>query len=603
MAVRGIIASLWRGILPFAVSQPPDSKMILSKKKDKNVTILRLTPLFTFVFILLFSTSSSAQSTNVPLEHWSYDLLERFKAKGYIEDFLDSTKPFSRKEIARAVAQVVQKVSEGAPATKTDRELLRELEVEFAEELSQIGTQVAGPPRWHLYPVRSRTSNGVYSWKDSSSCLVVDPVLKVGCVRRTGDVGSSPDRIFITVVGGTVRGALKGSLGFYLNARETQQKGNRPFSSYTELNREHGLPIVLTDQNSVSYDETDAYLTLPCRWFQLEFGKQFHDWGPGYWGNLTLSNYAPSFEALKIKARYGHWKFVWLTGALRTDLPEYSYNAPYSNTPRKVRKQKYIAAHRLEFAPHPRIAVGINEAIIYGERGIEPGYLIPTIFFWSEQHYIYGDDNATIGADIAAYPLQGLKLYSEVFIDDLSLKHFDLSRPDNKWAILGGIFLVDPFGIPDSDFRMEYVRVEPYVYTHRIPINVYRNHGYVLGHWISPNSDGLFSEFNYRFSRGLLATLSFRRLRHGRNIYENGEMIRNVGGDIDFPIEYKSSGRKRFLDGILERESTFGFRLSYRTFQDLFLIGEFDYTRTEDQTLGASEKSAVMFAVGYNFYQ
>ncbi len=562
-------------------------------KKDKNMNILKLNSLLPLVSVLLFFISSPAQSTNVPLEHWSYSFLERFKAKGYIEDFLDSTRPFSRQEIACAVAQVVQKVSEGAPATKTDRELLRELEAEFADELSQIGTQVAGLPRWHLY-----------AWRANDNYLVVDPIAKLGLRYKTAGAGSAAGRILTTVGGMMLRGSLRGSLGFYLNTRDTQHRGNKPFSSPTDLSRKHAPPIMHWEgQNSVSYDQTDAYLTLPCRWFQLEFGKQFNDWGPGYCGNLTLSNYAPSFEALKIKARYGHWKFVWLTGALRTDLPEYSYNAPYSNTTRKVRKQKYIAAHRVEFAPYPRIAVGINEAIIYGERGIEPGYLIPTMFFWSEQHYIYGDDNATIGADIAAYPLKGLKLYSEVFIDDLSLKHFDLSRPDNKWAILGGIFLVDPFGIPDSDFRMEYVRVEPYVYTHRIPINVYRNHGYVLGHWIGPNSDGLFSEFNYRFSRGLLATLSFRRLRHGRNIYENGEMITNVGGDIGFPIEYKSSGRKKFLDGILEKESTFGFKLSYRTFQDLFLIGEFNYTRTKDQTLGASEKSAVMFAVGYNFYQ
>ena len=142
------------------------------------------------------------------------------------------------------------------------------------------------------------------------------------------------------------------------------------------------------------------------------------------------------------------------------------------------------------------------------------------------------------------------------------------------------MFLIDPLGVSDSDFRMKYVHVEPYVYTHRIPINVYQNHGYVLGHRIGPNSDGLFGEFNYRFSRVVRGTLSFQRLRHGRNIYdEHGEMIKNVGGDINFPVEYKRGGRKRFLDGILEKESTFGLGLSYRTLQDFFLVGEFDYTR------------------------
>lgn len=207
------------------------------------MTILRLLSLFLFVVILLFSPSSPAQSTNVPLEHWSYSFLERFKAKGYIEDFLDSTRPFSRKEMARAVAQVVQKVSEGGPISKTDRELLRELEAEFADELSQIGTETAGSPRRHLYPVRSPTSNGVYVWRADNSYLVVDPIAKLALRYKTAGAGSAAGRILTTVGGMMLRGSLKGSLGFYLNTRDTQHRGNKPFSSPTDLSGKHAPPI------------------------------------------------------------------------------------------------------------------------------------------------------------------------------------------------------------------------------------------------------------------------------------------------------------------------------------------------------------------------
>ena len=574
----------------------------------------------------------SVQLINVPLDHYAYPFIERFETKGYIDGILTDSRPLSRQEIALAIAQVMEKASEGRPISRAEKGLIEDLKIEFADELARLknrgraqtfeGTGSPPGPARQKYTAQSPRepssrpkSQGenppptrwhLYTWRDEEqdSYLVLDPVLRVGYVGRGGEIGPSPDRVLVTVKGGMARGVLKGSFGFYLNTRDTEEKGNKPFASYADLTSRHGLPITLHDENSVSYDETDAYVVIPLKWFQLEFGKQFNNWGPGHWGNLALSDYAPSFESFKIKAQYGRLKFTGLTGTLRTELPEYSYDAPYSGFHRVVRKQKFIAAHRAEFMVGPNVRIGANEVIIYGERGVEVGYLIPIIFYWSEQHYIYGDDNAALGFDITIKPMRNLKTYLEVFIDDLSLKHFDLSRGDNKWAILAGTFMVDPFGISDSDFRVEYVRVEPYVYTHRVPINVYENHGYVLGHRIGPNSDGLFVELNHRFSRGLLGTVSFERIRHGRNLYdEDGEMVKNVGGDINFPIEYRSDGRKRFLDGILERRSTLSLSLSYRTFQDLFFTGELSYTRTTDELLGKSRNVKMMLSVGYNFYQ
>ena len=51
------------------------------------------------LLILLLSASLQAQWTHLPLDHWAYDLLERLRTRGLIEDRWQ-TGPLSRSRIA-----------------------------------------------------------------------------------------------------------------------------------------------------------------------------------------------------------------------------------------------------------------------------------------------------------------------------------------------------------------------------------------------------------------------------------------------------------------------------------------------------------------------
>ena len=80
------------------------------------------------------------------------------------------------------------------------------------------------------------------------------------------------------------------------------------------------------------------------------------------------------------------------------------------------------------------------------------------------------------------------EIYGEVLVDDgnpaASFYHWD-----TKFGILGGIYLTDPFGLPDTDFHVEYTFINQYTYTHVNPVNVYKHFTSVIGHHIGTDAD------------------------------------------------------------------------------------------------------------------
>ena len=65
----------------------------------------------------------------------------------------------------------------------------------------------------------------------------------------------------------------------------------------------------------------------------------------------------------------------------------------------------------------------------------------------------------------------------------------------------------------------EYTRINPYVYGHHDPAQTYTSSSYLLGHWMGQNADLIYVEFNYRFLRGLQASIWGEYIRKGSSDY------------------------------------------------------------------------------------
>ncbi|GAG91498.1 unnamed protein product, partial [marine sediment metagenome] len=217
-------------------------------------------------------------------------------------------------------------------------------------------------------------------------------------------------------------------------------------------------------------------------------------------------------------------------------------------------------------------------------------YLNPVMFLTGGEHTNGDHDNATMGMDFRLFVRRGLSIYGELLIDDITTTKLGTDWYGNKLAYQLGIFHVEPFGLRDVDSRVEYSRVDPWVYTHRFPINTYTHYGDVLGYQSGPNSDELFFEIRKRFSRRFHTALSWSKRRHGANTEE-----KKVGGD---PLEGFIQGyskKARFLDGELEKTNAFGIDMSYELLWELFVRIGYTY-----EDLNGDGINIIRFSVGLN---
>jgi hypothetical protein len=237
-----------------------------------------------------------------------------------------------------------------------------------------------------------------------------------------------------------------------------------------------------------------------------------------------------------------------------------------------LERQKYLAAHRLEVALAPWIDLGFHEVVIYGDRGLEPTYLNPFMFYWAAQSHLGDKDNVMMGFDLDIHPGRNRRYYLSYVIDDLKKLAIFSDDFANKFSLQAGLFWVDPPGLRDADLRLEYVRIEPWIYTHKFPINTFRHFDSPLGHELAPNSDRWTLELNKRLRDNLSLGLRAERRRHGANEVLADGQIRNVGGDLHYgwrPGDERES--KHFLDGVLERRTQLGLDVQWRLLPHLLI--------------------------------
>jgi len=478
-----------------------------------------------------------AVSSDLPVGHWAYDYLDRLKVKGLLDDFLNQTRPISRDDVARALKQVTEMAQAGDPRiTEVERSQLQWLQMEFVEELQSCSLSVEKSER-HLF-----------NWVTQKQGLILD--LSGRLWSYWAGVSGTSQRILDTRVAIQARGFLGQELTYGACFVKGQVRSNLDRVTKDDV----GLTGYFSSQGHYAYyDWSHAHMTLRFSRLEIQLGRQPISWGPGIRGNLVLSDYAPAYDYLQIRAQVRRIKFVHLHGFLLSDVkterqtPEGFTRIEYAS--------KYIAAHRLELGLVPWASLGISEVVIYGERGVDLAYFNPLVFFWSAQHGSHDRDNEILGADLRVRPIQGLSLYGALFIDELYLKKLFAQDARNKVAFQGGVYLVDPPGLENTDFRLEYARVQPCVYTHKFPVNTYLHDGVALGHWLEENGDDLYFAARHRISRQLRITAYLARTRQG----ESGQQ----------PWCHAESWRYSFLWGIIDQTLTWGVRLEGEIIQQL----------------------------------
>jgi len=534
--------------------------------------------------IWLLVSSALGQTVYVPVDHWVYDFLERLETQRIVPVLLSGAKPLTRSEIAGHLAPLYRADSLTFKFTAVQRQQLDYLAVEFQEELAlrrrASSLDKLTRHRWidpWLPDAVYRNGRNFLSIDSPPFQLYVDPVLTRQRMWTTADSLAGTEKVFENAQGLQLRGSV-GRVGFYVHVADHQEWGTRRYPGIVNYTRER-LGFVRGNGKGLDHDETQAYLLYQYKYFTVSFGKDVNRWGPGCFGQLALSDYPTSYDQLKYSIAGRRIRFTGLAAVLQ------HYTSAFFTG---GHEEKYLAGHRLEFAPLNWLNIGLHETIVYGGRKFEAAYLNPVMFYRSAEHYLGDRDNATMGLDLEMTPVRGCTFYGELFLDDISTSKLNTGFYGNKYAFTLGGRRVNALGIADLDLRAEYTRIRPFTYEHWGTTG-YWHYATLLGHWLGPNSTGWLMEAVYRVSQPVYVKADLRLTRHGANTAEQ-----NFGGD---PFLLREPGRDpeyvNQLDGLLHTSDQLTLFASYEFLRHYFIQCEWRYTGYDHQLTEQSSRRGI----------
>ncbi len=458
-------------------------------------------------------TAQAASLINVPLKselsdfnRETYQFIHRLLNKRVLPGISRGSLPLTRKQVVSYLLEVYQKQKNGAITLSTiDQERLNTLLAFYREALefskpatensSEAATQIPDSGRLHVMTMAGEDYR--FSFDLRSSQRVITHL-----VDNLSDEQPVEGNMFVTTFYPHLYGQAGESFAFTTDVAHRFVYGEIFDDFFPDETKIRQLEGGLKNRTAIN-----AYLKFNLPWFELQLGQDTLQWGPGYHDSLLISKNPLAMDMIKLQAKYKSVTFTAFTGILEDMSADIN--------------DKYISGHRVEGYFWDRFGIGISEVVVYGNR-FEPGYLNPVnIYLINEQPISRADgrvdgsgDNVLMSVDMRLRPVDDFEIYGELMVDDgnpaANFKHWD-----TKFGILGGIYLTDPFGIPDTDFQAEYAFINQYAYTHVNPVNVYKHFTTPIGHQIGSDADNLWLELRHRWTDRLETVFGYELERHG----------------------------------------------------------------------------------------
>ncbi|MCK6559931.1 hypothetical protein HUU39_16490 [candidate division KSB1 bacterium] len=472
-------------------------------------------------WFLFGGTGLHAQSAAVPLYHSVYPFLEKLVA--YLpQRSLDlHVIPVDREQVRQILLA----------ARAARRQLSRADEALLEQYLAEFTDPAAGATR------PAGAERNFWRYEERGARLFVDVFGMQRFEFQRGDSAAEDLEISRTRAGGRLRAQLPPRLLLAVEVSNIMERG-APDSAEV-LTPGSGRPVVLSGESA--FQETAiGYARLQLPWFEIEAGRNQFAWGVSPLTQLALNRENQPFDLVRLDSRWRKFRFVFVHANLR------------------AAQHKFLAAHRLEIMPFSNFLFGAGEVVIYGDRGAEFEYLNPLMLYHAAEHLLGDKDNNVLTLDFTWFPRPGVKLYGELYIDDLSLEFPLGTYFGNKLAWLAGGFWAQPFGWRSAELRLEYSRVDPFVYTHEFPQNIYEQDGEGLGSRYGPNADRLALALGWQPHRDLRLTSQVRWQRNGR-------------GDLFRAHRPEDGNAKGFLQGTLIKTLDWSLALENQIRREVYL--------------------------------
>jgi hypothetical protein len=537
-----------------------------------------------------------AQAENVPVTDPVYTFLKRMEVRGILERYSDAILPLSRSEIGEFLLAVDRNRGR---LTESEKEWAHRFTDEFRYEVSGntdgtnslISTSAEGMTSGSGRFL-AETQKYLYVYRDSNLTFFVNGLLTFDARRISGDALGSAHAEFIQG-GGKVRGTIYNHLGYSFQATNAQFWGSREL-----LERDPAIAQIQTigQTNIQNFDAAEGLVRYDGGIVSAEVGTERLLWGTGYDQKMIMSDNVPPFPFLRADFHYKAIRYTfmhaWLLGRPRpwTDFVP-------ADSALKIKgpsiADKYIAAHRVELSFPRLFDIGFQEMVVYSNRAPDLAYLTPFMLLESAARARGDRDNGLWSFDIQTHFTPGLELTGTILFDDLHLNQFFQDRFENKNAYQLGFTLTDPLMFRNTSLIVEWTRVQPYVFSHDYSIeDTYTSDGAPLGPRTGPNSESWFVRGDLFPAERLTLSLRYFSGRHGENIYDGaGNLIRNVGGDIEQGHRQGDPLTVRILDGNLVTTQRVQFLATYEPVYQIWVDGWYQFERIETAATASVTKN------------
>ena len=518
--------------------------------------------------LLLFTITPSillSQAEYVSSENPVYNFLNRMETLQIIQNYNPFEQPKTRREIGDYLKDVIAHEQQ---LDMVDQKILGDLEIEFEYEIYgtlKSSESLIGDGSY--YPFNQNERYLYFYDEPQKANLFINLIFDGELIFRNNSGLNENSSTTLGLLGGEIRGTFLQKFGFFMRGYQGQVFGNRQTARLKKEvlnNYKYNL-----EPDEGFFDETSGYMSADFDLIKLKLGRDRLKIGHGIIRPLLNDN-SPMFDYLSLNLRYKFFSFSYFHGKILGDI---FFDADSITDGSNIVTEKYIGYHRLAFDISPDVSFGLGEIIIYGERGIDLSYLNPFAFYKSVEHSNQDRDNSILFFDLNTKPLKGLKVFGTLLLDDISFGKIGTGWWGNQTLIHTGIYSANLYEIAPIDLNIEYLRVEPYTFTHRLSRNSYTHFNYNLGANIQPNSELFFTQINYRFNHRLSFATSYSYTNHGANpLNPDGSINVNVGGNINFGHRLSDSESVKFLDGDMEYIREFSASFLYEPFNQMFLI-------------------------------
>lgn len=371
------------------------------------------------------------------------------------------------------------------------------------------------------------------AWRDSAEQIEKDALLKYGNKRlflATSVVGgldcrggeALADTMFPAVDGGLYIRGFVDSLEFSLDARMYVESHSASYAASYDGEYVDRQSEEESGADYTSYSRYRGHIALNMGFARLDFARDVVHWGPGYYNNLTLNQFAIPFNSITLQIDVGPLTVISLYGDL---LIYSSVNKKNQDEKRKLYGHRY----ELNFGD---LVLGMSELqVVYNNNN--PWLFVPIVpLFIEKGNYTESSNNGSLSFDVNYRFFKKFRLYSELFIDDFDspITLIENETAQSKWAWMIGAQTGHTFRfrehVLDVGTLAEYARVEPWVYTHFVKNTAQIAHlGEPLGNQGGPNSQTIdwlvYSRLNQRWQVSLRQTWFWKGTNYGSSLSDD----------------------------------------------------------------------------------